>query len=116
MYLCIPLVHIYTYTQSSILHSFHFIYKSRRLMKSKYTFLLFTIIIYGFIYDTQAYFNKQGGHELDSQLKKTILRRQACPSNLCMSKYGYCGTGPAYCGEGCKGGSCTGGGGGGGGG
>ncbi|KAJ1980487.1 hypothetical protein H4R35_001107 [Dimargaris xerosporica] len=30
-----------------------------------------------------------------------------CPAGLCCSKYGYCGTGADYCGDGCKGGACT---------
>ncbi|KVH91273.1 endochitinase EP3-like [Cynara cardunculus var. scolymus] len=29
-----------------------------------------------------------------------------CAQNLCCSKYGYCGTGDAYCGNGCQGGPC----------
>ncbi|KAB1219447.1 Endochitinase PR4 [Morella rubra] len=29
-----------------------------------------------------------------------------CAANLCCSQYGYCGTGDAYCGVGCKGGPC----------
>ena len=36
-----------------------------------------------------------------------------CQPGLCCSKYGYCGTTSAYCGEGCQSGPCTGGGGGG---
>ncbi|XP_031476694.1 chitinase 5-like [Nymphaea colorata] len=39
-----------------------------------------------------------------------------CAANLCCSQWGYCGTGPAYCGQGCRGGPCSGGGGSGGGG
>ncbi|KAF4377413.1 hypothetical protein F8388_013759 [Cannabis sativa] len=44
----------------------------------------------------------------------TILARGAlaqncgCSSNLCCSRYGYCGSGEAYCGEGCRSGPCTG--------
>ena len=29
-----------------------------------------------------------------------------CASNLCCSKYGYCGNGNAYCGDGCQSGPC----------
>ncbi|KAK4425110.1 Endochitinase EP3 [Sesamum alatum] len=29
-----------------------------------------------------------------------------CASNLCCSRYGYCGTGDAYCGDGCQAGPC----------
>ncbi|CAN6464271.1 unnamed protein product [Victoria cruziana] len=31
-----------------------------------------------------------------------------CAANLCCSKYGYCGTSAAYCGDGCQAGPCTG--------
>ncbi|XP_006652462.1 chitinase 5-like [Oryza brachyantha] len=31
-----------------------------------------------------------------------------CQPNLCCSKYGYCGTGNEYCGEGCRSGPCSG--------
>lgn len=35
---------------------------------------------------------------------------QSCPdSSMCRSKWGYCGTGEAYCGEGCTAGPCWGG-------
>ncbi|XP_024996022.1 chitinase 6-like [Cynara cardunculus var. scolymus] len=30
-----------------------------------------------------------------------------CARNLCCSKYGFCGTGPAYCGKDCRGGPCS---------
>nr|XP_043627979.1 chitinase 6-like [Erigeron canadensis] len=30
-----------------------------------------------------------------------------CAPNLCCSEYGYCGSGDAYCGKGCKGGPCS---------
>ncbi|KAI3963054.1 hypothetical protein MKW98_028994 [Papaver atlanticum] len=30
-----------------------------------------------------------------------------CSGNLCCSKYGYCGTGDAYCGKGCQSGPCS---------
>ncbi|GAB4830144.1 Chitinase 5 [Ancistrocladus abbreviatus] len=39
-----------------------------------------------------------------------------CAAGLCCSKWGYCGTGDAYCGDGCQQGPCSSGGGGGGGG
>jgi hypothetical protein len=31
-----------------------------------------------------------------------------CPSGQCKSQWGYCGTGPDYCGQGCQAGPCTG--------
>lgn len=30
-----------------------------------------------------------------------------CPDDLCCSQWGYCGTGDAYCGDGCQSGPCT---------
>ncbi|KAM0911828.1 hypothetical protein ACQ4PT_013191 [Festuca glaucescens] len=30
-----------------------------------------------------------------------------CPSDLCCSQWGYCGTSPDYCGPGCQSGPCT---------
>ncbi len=36
-----------------------------------------------------------------------VQRRQACPDpNMCRSKWGYCGTGDDYCGDGCVAGPC----------
>ncbi|OEL17704.1 Lectin [Dichanthelium oligosanthes] len=29
-----------------------------------------------------------------------------CPDNVCCSKWGYCGLGKAYCGDGCQSGAC----------
>jgi len=36
------------------------------------------------------------------------LADESCEPNECLSQWGYCGTTSAYCGEGCKGGPCTG--------
>ncbi|KAF7002366.1 hypothetical protein CFC21_017865 [Triticum aestivum] len=30
-----------------------------------------------------------------------------CPAGMCCSQWGYCGTGPDYCGAGCQSGPCT---------
>eukprot|EP01018_Ginkgo_biloba_P030660 Gb_29994 [translate_table: standard] len=45
------------------------------------------------------------------QLSVGLAQNCGCTSNLCCSKFGYCGTGDAYCGDGCKSGPCTNGGG-----
>ncbi|KAJ9701673.1 hypothetical protein PVL29_006866 [Vitis rotundifolia] len=37
----------------------------------------------------------------------TVAQNCGCPSGLCCSKFGYCGTGNAYCGEGCQAGPCN---------
>lgn len=37
-----------------------------------------------------------------------LPRSDSCSEGLCLSKYGYCGTGDAYCGEGCQSGPCNG--------
>lgn len=46
----------------------------------------------------------------DNRLETMILRalrRNACADpNECLSKWGFCGTGALYCGDGCKGGPC----------
>ncbi|XP_019708324.2 endochitinase A-like [Elaeis guineensis] len=36
----------------------------------------------------------------------TTAQNCGCSSDLCCSQYGYCGTGNAYCGKGCRGGPC----------
>ncbi|KAI4310754.1 hypothetical protein MLD38_035705 [Melastoma candidum] len=35
-----------------------------------------------------------------------LAQNCGCASGLCCSKYGYCGTGDAYCGDGCQAGPC----------
>ncbi|XP_068646495.1 endochitinase EP3-like [Aristolochia californica] len=39
--------------------------------------------------------------------ESVVSQNCGCAANLCCSKYGYCGTGDAYCGEGCQQGPCT---------
>ncbi|XP_009591111.1 chitinase 4-like [Nicotiana tomentosiformis] len=40
-------------------------------------------------------------------IPKLILAQNCgCAEGLCCSRWGYCGTGNAYCGQGCKGGPC----------
>jgi chitinase len=40
---------------------------------------------------------------------RRMFQRQACPdSGMCRSKWGYCGTGSDYCGDGCTAGPCSG--------
>lgn len=36
----------------------------------------------------------------------TVAQNCGCASGLCCSKFGYCGTGNAYCGDGCQAGPC----------
>ena len=45
---------------------------------------------------------------LAGALPKNVVEAQncGCAANLCCSQYGYCGTGNAYCGQGCKQGPC----------
>ncbi|CAF1333069.1 unnamed protein product [Rotaria sordida] len=45
--------------------------------------------------------------EIDTM--RNMMTRDDCASNLCKSKWGYCGTGPDYCGDGCSAGPCSGG-------
>ncbi|KAJ4842493.1 Endochitinase ep3 [Turnera subulata] len=36
-----------------------------------------------------------------------VAQNCGCAPNLCCSRFGYCGEGPTYCGEGCQSGPCT---------
>ena len=46
------------------------------------------------------------GNDVDEE--HHVERRQACPdSNMCRSKWGFCGVGNDYCGEGCSAGPCS---------
>jgi hypothetical protein len=86
-------------------------------MISKFIFILCIFVIDGFISKTQGYSNKQERMNGDSQLIRKLFRRQSCSDpTLCLSEWGYCGTGADYCGDGCQSGPCSGTGGGGGGG
>ncbi|GLJ22843.1 hypothetical protein SUGI_0430490 [Cryptomeria japonica] len=56
------------------------------------------------------YGQEEGGSEI--QMQPSIIERKrwrncGCSSNLCCSKWGYCGTGDDYYGTGCKEGPCT---------
>jgi hypothetical protein len=67
---------------------------------------LFLCIIYGLISNGQCSLNKQEDLKLKSKL---IFRRQSSCSDpeMCLSQWGYCGTGSSYCGDGCQSGPCT---------
>jgi len=73
-----------------------------------HTYLLFLLIVVDFIHLIRGDSNE----EVEVILHH-VERRQACPdSTMCRSKWGYCGTGPDYCGDGCTAGPCFGSGGG----
>lgn len=78
--------------------------------------LLFAIML--MTYDVQGRISEQEETKLRHFLNNLLAKRaEGCPDrNMCRSKWGYCGSGSDYCGEGCQAGPCTGGGGGGGGG
>ena len=40
-------------------------------------------------------------------VRRIFKRSNSCSESLCLSKYGYCGTGDTYCGEGCQSGPCN---------
>ncbi|XP_059655027.1 endochitinase PR4-like [Cornus florida] len=40
--------------------------------------------------------------------ESVVAQNCGCTAGLCCSKYGYCGTGNDYCGDGCQAGLCTG--------
>ncbi|KAJ1269914.1 hypothetical protein BS78_06G014400 [Paspalum vaginatum] len=42
----------------------------------------------------------------DAELCGSQADGKECPNGLCCGKYGYCGSGEAYCGNGCQGGPC----------
>jgi len=81
-------------------------------MLSTRLFLLLFCVVVGMTYTVQGKFSKREKTHLRHMLEEFLFqRRQACPdSNMCRSKWDYCGTGTEYCGDGCKGGPCTGGG------
>lgn len=65
-------------------------------------YLLVLFIAVGFIHLIQGNSNQ---HDESSFHERE--RRQACPDpNMCRSKWGYCGTGDEYCGDGCIAGPC----------
>lgn len=39
--------------------------------------------------------------------KNVMSQNCGCAANLCCSEFGYCGTGEAYCGKGCREGPCS---------
>ncbi|CAF0764935.1 unnamed protein product [Rotaria sordida] len=56
-----------------------------------------------------AIFSRQASIISTTPKYSTWLVRSACPHPThCRSKWGYCGTGSAYCGDGCQAGPCTG--------
>ncbi len=102
-------VYIYLYNTKSNSFSSKFVI----MMNCKLSYILFICIIYGIIHNAQCYLNNQEGSKLKSELKRLFSRRQPCSnSNMCMSKWGYCGYGSEYCGDDCQSGPCISGGGG----
>jgi len=73
-------------------------------------FLLFALIV--MTYDVQGRINKRETTKLRHFLENLLAKRaELCPDpKMCRSRWGYCGTGPDYCGTGCQAGPCTGGG------
>ncbi|CAF1229494.1 unnamed protein product [Didymodactylos carnosus] len=66
------------------------------------TCLFFVVIGLGLIGVLQGNVNEEENRKVHH-----IERRQACPdSKMCKSQWGYCGTGPDYCGTGCTAGPC----------
>ncbi|CAF0806090.1 unnamed protein product [Rotaria sp. Silwood1] len=77
--------------------------------------MFWSILIYSLLY-VSIFFNVQGYDNDKDVLLRSLIRRRVARSScsdpkLCLSKWGYCGTGDAYCGAGCQAGPCTGGGG-----
>ncbi|CAF1453416.1 unnamed protein product, partial [Rotaria sordida] len=69
-------------------------------------------LVYSLLF-IDIFLNVQGyNYDKEFQLKSVIPRRLAratcSKKNQCLSKWGYCGTGLDYCGDGCQAGPCTG--------
>ena len=65
-------------------------------------YLLVVCVIISSIYVIHGYTSNHEEREFHH-----VERRQACPDpNMCRSKWGYCGTGDEYCGDGCVAGPC----------
>jgi len=58
-------------------------------------FPVIVLVVLAFVVQVAS---QQCGEEADGAL---------CANNLCCSKWGYCGTGDLYCGNGCQNGPCT---------
>ena len=78
-------------------------------MNRKYQLLIITVVIHQLVYHAQCYSYGEEDAQVDSALKRLLVRRQSCSDpNMCLSQWGYCGYGSAYCGQGCRGGPCIG--------
>ena len=79
------------------------------MMNNKYQWFLLACLICQLIINIQCYSNGEDGARLESNLKRVLVRRQACSDpNMCLSKWGYCGNTADHCGDGCQAGPCTG--------
>ena len=77
-------------------------------MNGKHSVLLTAYLIFQLITNIYCTINDEDP-KVNSNLKRLLVRRQACTDpNMCLSQWGYCGTGVAYCGQGCKAGPCLG--------
>ncbi|CAF3998887.1 unnamed protein product [Rotaria sp. Silwood1] len=64
------------------------------------------LLFFGILFNAQAH-EDITSNQLQHSLSGRFFRL-ACPSSLeCRSKWGFCGKGPEYCGDGCQGGPCT---------
>jgi chitinase len=79
-------------------------------MNSIHTYIFFALIICGLVCNVQGYLSKREKARLNYQFINSLFeRREACPdASMCRSKWGFCGTGNDYCGEGCQAGPCFG--------
>ncbi|UJR13166.1 hypothetical protein I4U23_000189 [Adineta vaga] len=59
-------------------------------------------------YEQQQHLSRDGKSNIKQLLRlfNRPVRSASCAPGYCLSKYGYCGTTDAYCGEGCKSGPC----------
>lgn len=68
----------------------------------------FLLVLLGFDPAIRGHPIGEESSPLRAIVRKLRLSRQACDDKtMCRSKWGYCGTKPEYCGEGCTAGPCT---------
>jgi hypothetical protein len=87
---------------------------SPQIMRSTHIGLLLLFVAIAMTYNVQDLFSKREKAKLRHILEKLLVERgESCADpNMCRSKWGYCGTGTDYCGDGCQAGPCNNGGGG----
>lgn len=76
-----------------------------------YKYLLLFLVVIGIIHGVPYNDHKRKKPLINDHLNKPRIKRAdpCTDGSMCRSKWGYCGKGPDYCGEGCQAGPCDGG-------